>query len=162
VRWLRGLRTSRERKHGAALGKLLRPRAKKFIEAQGDYTDQAGEALAIISDLYEVEREAKDTGPPESLAERRAKLRREKSTPLMAKLQAWAIAQRALAQSSIGKALSYLHEQWRRLQAYLDDPKVDIDNNATERALRGVVVGRKNHYGSKSQRGTEVALCSTV
>jgi transposase len=40
---------------------------------------------------------------------------------------------------------------------FLDDPNVPIDNNGTERALRGVVIGRKNHYGSRSQRGTEVA-----
>jgi transposase len=40
---------------------------------------------------------------------------------------------------------------------YLDDAHVQIDNNATERAIRGVVVGRKNHYGSKSERGTQVA-----
>ena len=46
---------------------------------------------------------------------------------------------------------------WDGLQAFLDDPSVAIDNNATERALRGVVVGRKNHYGSRSRRGTEVA-----
>jgi len=39
----------------------------------------------------------------------------------------------------------------------LDDPRVPLDNNAAERALRGVVVGRKNHYGSRSKRGTEVA-----
>jgi transposase len=43
------------------------------------------------------------------------------------------------------------------LLRFLDDPNVPIDNNATERCLRGVVVGRKNHYGSRSQRGTEVA-----
>jgi transposase len=41
--------------------------------------------------------------------------------------------------------------------ALLEDPRIPLDNNATERGLRGVVVGRKNHYGSRSQRGTEVA-----
>jgi hypothetical protein len=39
----------------------------------------------------------------------------------------------------------------------VDDPRVPLDNNATERGIRGPVVGRKNHYGSKSERGTEVA-----
>jgi len=39
----------------------------------------------------------------------------------------------------------------------LTDPRVPLDNNAAERALRGVVVGRKNHYGSHSRRGAEVA-----
>ena len=43
------------------------------------------------------------------------------------------------------------------MTVFLDDPNVAIDNNAIERALRGVVLGRKNHYGSKSRRGTEVA-----
>jgi transposase len=46
---------------------------------------------------------------------------------------------------------------WDGLQVFLDDPNVAIDNNATERAMRGVVLGRKNHYGSRSRRGTEVA-----
>ncbi len=43
------------------------------------------------------------------------------------------------------------------LLRFLDDPNVPIDNNATERCLRGVVIGRKNHYGSRSERGTQVA-----
>ena len=43
------------------------------------------------------------------------------------------------------------------LQRFLDDPRVPLDNNATERALRGPVQGRKNHYGSRSRRGSEVA-----
>lgn len=130
---------------------------RKFVEAQDDYPAQAKAALQIIAALYAIEREAKETGPPQTLPARRRKLREAKSKVVMQQLQDWAIAQRALPQSSIGRALSYLHEQWRGLQVYLDDPGVDIDNNATERALRGVVIGRKNHYGSKSQRGTEVA-----
>ena len=40
---------------------------------------------------------------------------------------------------------------------FLEDPRIPLDNNATERALRGMVIGRKNHYGSRSRRGTEVA-----
>src|SRR5207245_2981824 len=46
---------------------------------------------------------------------------------------------------------------WKGLTLFLDDPRVPLDNNRTERGLRGVVLGRKNHYGSRSQRGTEVA-----
>ena len=40
---------------------------------------------------------------------------------------------------------------------FLDDARIPLDNNATERGIRGPVVGRKNHYGSKSRRGTAVA-----
>jgi transposase len=44
-----------------------------------------------------------------------------------------------------------------RLMSTAEDPRIPPDNNATERGLRGVVIGRKNHYGSRSKRGTEVA-----
>jgi hypothetical protein len=47
--------------------------------------------------------------------------------------------------------------RWRGLTLFLEDPRVPLDNNHAERAMRGVVLGRKNHYGSKSKRGTEVA-----
>jgi transposase len=46
---------------------------------------------------------------------------------------------------------------WKGLTRFLDDPRIPLDTNGVERALRGVVVGRKNHYGSRSRRGTEVA-----
>ena len=48
-------------------------------------------------------------------------------------------------------------ERWDGLRVFLKDSAVGLDNNATERALRGIVLGRKNHYGSRSVRGTEVA-----
>ena len=46
---------------------------------------------------------------------------------------------------------------WKGLLVFVDDPAVSIDNNAVERAITGVVLGRKNHHGSRSLRGTEVA-----
>ena len=61
------------------------------------------------------------------------------------------------AESSLGKAIAYMLGLWPGLTRFLDDPRIPLDNNATERGLRGMVVGRKNHYGSRSQRGTEVA-----
>ena len=50
------------------------------------------------------------------------------------------------------------------LKVFLAGPDVPLDNNRTERALRGVVLGRKNHFGSRSERGTRVAamMCSLV
>jgi len=57
----------------------------------------------------------------------------------------------------MGRALNYMLKLWPGLTVFLDNPEVPLDNNAAERALRGVVVGRKNHYGSRSKRGTEVA-----
>ena len=58
-------------------------------------------------------------------------------------------------------------ERWIGLTRFIENPRIPRDNNAAERALRGPVVGRKNHYGSRSQRGTQVAalfytLCETA
>ena len=55
------------------------------------------------------------------------------------------------------KAIDYTLRHWDGLNVFLSDPFVPLSNNHTERAMRSVVLGRKNHLGSKSQRGTEVA-----
>ena len=57
----------------------------------------------------------------------------------------------------MAKAVEYMLSLWPGLTVFLTDPRIPIDNNHAEREIRGVVVGRKNHYGSKSKRGTEVA-----
>jgi hypothetical protein len=71
----------------------------------------------------------------------------------------WALEHRGrvLPKSKMGKAIDYILKLWVGLTRFLDDPRIPLDNNAAERALHGVVVGRKNHYGSRSKRGTEVA-----
>lgn len=58
---------------------------------------------------------------------------------------------------SIGKAAAYVIANWERLTRFVDDARIPLDNNATERGIRGPVVGRRNHFGSKSERGTQVA-----
>ena len=62
-----------------------------------------------------------------------------------------------LPESGLAKAINYMAARWSRLTRFLNDPCLPLDNNAAERALRGPVIGRKNHYGSRSRRGTEVA-----
>ena len=65
--------------------------------------------------------------------------------------------QRALPESSLGKAIGYMLGLWPGLTRFLDDPRIPVDSNVTERGLRGVVLGRKNLYSSRSNRGTAVA-----
>ena len=67
------------------------------------------------------------------------------------------MTQRALPRSALGKAIAYTGGLWPGLVRFLADPKIPLDTNSVERALRGVAVGRKNHYGSRSERGTRVA-----
>ena len=76
------------------------------------------------------------------------------------RLRQWAEQQKALPRSALADAIGYLLGNWKGLTAFLDDPLIPLDNNRTERALRGMVLGRKNHYGSRSVRGTQVAAIS--
>ena len=68
----------------------------------------------------------------------------------MQALHTWLVSQTALPKSLLHEALSYTLHLWPGLSLFVDDPRVPLDNNLVERDLRGVVVGRKNHYGSKS------------
>jgi transposase len=83
--------------------------------------------------------------------------RQARSKPVLQQIQRWALQTTSLPQSPLGKAIGYLSSLWPGLQVFVDDPNVSPDNNSVERALRAVVLGRKNHYGSRSRRGTEVA-----
>jgi transposase len=123
---------------------------RKFVQAQQS-DPVAEEMVDLIGRLYAIEKDA--GGDPDLLAE----LRRLKSAPLIDEIQAWLLSQRALPQSSLGKAITYTSKLWPGLTVFLGDPRVPLDNNATERSIRGLALGRKNHYGSKSHRGTEVA-----
>jgi len=124
---------------------------RKLVEAEPAYP-QASHALDLIAALYAVEAECADADPAVHLA-----ARRERSKPLVDTFRTWLDREPALPQSALGKAIAYADGLWAGLVLFLDDPAIPLDNNATERALRGLVVGRKNHYGSKSLRGTQVA-----
>jgi len=138
---------------------------RKFLEA-ADFSPELSEhAVQLIGELFRIEQEAPRAGPDATDEERqqalelRHRLRQEKSKPVIKELLEWAGKHdgAVLPRSKLGKAITYMLKLWKGLTLFLDDPRIPLDNNAAERALRGVVVGRKNHYGSKSKRGTEVA-----
>jgi transposase len=128
---------------------------RKFVEVEDLHAGRCTEVLDMIGELYEVERIAR--AGPEPLLQARARLRAERSVAIVDRIHAWALQQRALPESPLGRAIGYLGAMWQGLLVFLREPEVDIDNNDVERALRGVVLGRKNHLGSRSKRGTEVA-----
>jgi transposase len=123
---------------------------RKFVEAQEVHPEPCGQAVDLIGELYALEREC-------SSDQDRSRVRAETSREVVRRLHAWALEQLALPQSPLGKAIAYMGDLWPGLLRFLDEPRLPLDNNMVERALRGVVVGRKNHYGSRSERGTEVA-----
>ena len=123
---------------------------RKFEEAEPDHPE-ANLAMKWIGELYEIDERA------EGDAARKAALRAKESVEVIATMKTWLWSQASLKTLSIGNAAGYVVANWDRLTRFLQDARIPLDNNATERAIRGPVVGRKNHYGSKSRRGTEVA-----
>ena len=123
---------------------------RKFEEAAPDHPE-AKRALEWIGTLYEIDARAGGD------VEMRRELRRTESAAVLASLKDWVWTQASLKTLSIGNAAAYVVSNWDRLTRFVQDARVPLDNNATERAIRGPVVGRKNHYGSRSRRGTEIA-----
>jgi len=127
---------------------------RKFNEAKDSSPEQAHAALRLIGKLYGLEKSAKELSSTE-----RQQLRVAKAMPvldaLMAKLDAW--QNEALPRSPLGKAIHYAKAQWTTLVRYIDDGDVAIDNNAVERAIRGVAIGRKNWMFAGSAQGAHRA-----
>jgi transposase len=117
---------------------------RRFDEAKADHPD-AETALGWIAALYELDRRG------EGDVARIAELRRTEAPAILAELRAWLLERAADSHLSIGKAAAYTLGIWDRLTRFVDDARIPLDNNATERAIRGPVVGRKNHYGSKNR-----------
>ena len=128
---------------------------RKFIEIENNFPKACGEILDLIGKLYGVEQQVAGTG--EEALRLRARLRAEQSQPIVREIYAWMLVQTPLPQSGLGQAIQYMGGMWDGLTRFLEDPRIPLDNNHAERGLRGVVLGRKNHYGSRSKRGTEVA-----
>lgn len=123
---------------------------RKFEEAAADHPE-ANLAMGWIGELYKVDERAGDD------LVRRAELRRSESVAVLDKLKTWLWSQAILKSLSIGKAAAYAIGNWERLTRFVEDARIPLDNNACERGIRGPVVGRRNHFGSKSRRGTQVA-----
>ena len=120
-----------------------RRRFDEVIKSQGKHRKKglAEEALAQIQKLYAVEKAARDMSPAE-----RQRHREIHARPLWDTLRTWLAIHRpgVPPQSALGRALTYLANEWDKLVVYLTDGRIPIDNNATENCLRPFCLGRKN------------------
>lgn len=141
---------------------------RKYDEIATNWPTACAAIGELIGELYAIERLVPGPFPGDAAAQAlRQQLRTERSQPILDRLWTWATAQVGLPRSDFGKAVRYMLARWTGLTRFIENPRIPLDNNAAERALRGPVVGRKNHYGSRSQRGTQVAalfytLCETA
>ena len=112
------------------------------------------EALTRIDALFEVERQI--NGHP---AEQRLAARQERSLPLVAAFEAWMREERARLSrhADVARAMDYMLKRWPAFTRFLDDGRVCISNNAAERALRGIALGRKSWLFAGSDRGGQRA-----
>ena len=134
----------------------MRRKFHEAVKAQGKPSrgrsggGKAQQGLALIQSLYQVERLAKDGS-----AEARQALRHEKAVPILEQLHGWLLKSLPTVppRTATGKALAYLSNEWDKLQGYLQDGRLHIDNNLAENAIRPFVVGRKNWLFSDSVGG---------
>lgn len=126
-----------------------------FIEAEPNYP-RAAEVLELIGKLYEIEARVRSLEGDER-TRKLAELRRTESKAVLEEIRKWLYGQAVLPKSRLGRAIRYTLDLWEGLVRFVDDVRIPLDNNATEREMRVIAVGRKNHYGSRSRRGTDVA-----
>jgi transposase len=123
---------------------------RKFHDAKDSDPIPAHQALAFIRQLYAVEDKAKGLDDAGRLA-----LRQAESVPVLERMHAWLLEQQAhaLPKSPLGQAVGYALNQWQALCRYSTDGTLDIDNNASERLMKLVALGRKNYLFAGSDEG---------
>lgn len=129
-------------------------RRKFFDIEQAHASPLAADALKRIAELYVVESEIRGRPPDE-----RKQVRQARSVPLIASLHDWLqrTLEKVFRKSDIAGAISYALGRWPALLRYCDDGLLEIDNNAAERVLRAVAIGRKNYLFAGSDAGGERA-----
>ncbi len=128
---------------------------RKFYELQVAHASPlAAEALKRIGELYAIESEIRARPPDERRQARTARAR-----PMLESLHEWLQSTLAVVsrKSEIAAAIRYALGRWRALLRYSEDGTIEIDNNAAERALRAVALGRKNYLFAGSDSGGERA-----
>jgi transposase len=128
---------------------------RKFYDLeQAHASPAAAEMLARIGQLYEIERDIRGRSPDE-----RRQVRQARARPLLDAMRAWLedIQRKASRKTGLASAIGYALGRWAALVRYCDDGRLEIDNNAAERALRAVALGRKNYLFAGADSGGERA-----
>jgi len=136
-----------------------RRKFKEVTKAMGNKTGStgnAGTALKYISQLYKIEKEAREKKlSPDQLYEQR----QTQSVPILKAFKKWldAIVEKVPPKSLLGKAINYTLNEWSRLFRYTENGIIQLDNNWVENAIRPFVVGRENWLFSNTPRGARAS-----
>jgi hypothetical protein len=129
-------------------------RRKLFVLADVAKAPLAIEAVRRIDAIFDVERDINGLA-----AEQRRALRQVRVAPLVGALEVWMRAERGKLSrhADVAKAMDYMLKRWVAFTRFLDDGRICLTNNAAERALRGIAIGRKAWLFAGSDRGGERA-----
>jgi len=129
-------------------------RRKAEGKTAGVISPLALEAVRRIDALFEIERSINGQS-----IERRQQARQELSAPLIADLEGWLHEHRPKLSrgNDLARAMDYVRKRWPAFTRFLDDGRVCLSNNAAERALRGIALGRKSWLFAGSDRGGQRA-----
>jgi len=134
---------------------------KALPNAQRKQASAAHEAVRRIDALYLIERQIKDLDD-----EGRTRIRSDEALPQLASLHTWAskMQQETMPSGKLGEALGYLITQWPKLVRYVEDPRLAIDTNLAENAIRPFALGRRNWLFADTVKGAKAsaALYSVV
>jgi transposase len=133
---------------------------RKFHDARSNAPREANQVLEWIQQLYDVEDRALDLTAAE-----RQELRQRESVPILDRIETYLdeISGRVLPKSALGKALTYARNQRAALRQYVNDGRLTIDNNISERTLRLQAIGRKNwEFLGSEQAGPRAAVLFTI
>ena len=135
---------------------------RKFYEFhQATGSPIAAGVLRRIAELYTIERAIRGQS-----AEERQSARDIRSRPLVDAMKPWLEGQlyRVPPRGGLAEAIRYALARWPALSRFLDDGRIELDNNPVERAIRPVALGRKNHLFAGSDGGAErwATVCSLI
>jgi len=132
----------------------------KFFDAVGSYPRESHQVLEWIRQLYDIEDRAYELS-----VDARRKLRAREAKPLLDKIETYLtkLASIAVPKSTLGKAVTYARNQWGALRRYIEDGRLTIDNNVSERTLRHQAIGRKNWlFLGNEAAGPRAAVLYTI
>lgn len=149
-----GLYDSGRVKEAACWAHARRPWWDLYLSTGRAEDSIAAQALRRIRELYDIEDDIRGRSPAQRREQREAR-----AGPLLEQLRAWFtdILARVSKKSELAKAARYSLGRWAALTRYVKDGSIEIDNNAAERALRGVALGRHNYLFMGSDAGGERA-----
>lgn len=142
--------------NGATLVACNAHARRYFVKAILNYRKKSEEALRFFQQLFEIEKTAKELGLN---SEQTKLMRAQEAMPILDQLKTWLDVEHltALPKSAFGKAVAYCLNNWEALSAYLQDGDLTVDNNAAEREMKTVAIGRKAWMFFGSENGGENA-----